>query len=104
MYEHRGMAFPQISAGYPAQAVQSSPGITGPGAAYSGSRAEMPGKDGPNMALELKTASFDGYDTGADDYITKPFSLMVLVSKVNALMRRLGSATETGKVLVSEDL
>ena len=29
------------------------------------------------------------YDTGADDYITKPFSLMALVSKVNALMRRL---------------
>lgn len=28
-------------------------------------------------------------DTGADDYITKPFSLMALVSKVNALMRRL---------------
>ena len=28
---------------------------------------------------------------GADDYITKPFSLMVLVSKVHALMKRVGT-------------
>lgn len=29
-----------------------------------------------------------GYDLGADDYITKPFSLAVLLSKVNAVLRR----------------
>lgn len=29
-----------------------------------------------------------GYDCGADDYITKPFSLRVLLAKVNALLRR----------------
>ena len=29
-----------------------------------------------------------GYNAGADDYITKPFSLPVLVSKVNAMMKR----------------
>ena len=31
-------------------------------------------------------------DIGADDYITKPFSLMVLVSKVHAFMKRVETA------------
>lgn len=31
----------------------------------------------------------NGYCTGADDYITKPFSVKILALKVNALMRRL---------------
>ncbi|MDE6925500.1 MAG: response regulator transcription factor, partial [Acetatifactor sp.] len=47
-------------------------------------------------ALDSETDMVNGYDSGADDYITKPFSLMVLVSKVNALMRRLGSSAEGG--------
>ena len=37
-------------------------------------------------ALDQEIDIVNGYDTGADDYITKPFSLMALVSKVNALM------------------
>ncbi len=45
-------------------------------------------------ALDTEADIVNGYDTGADDYITKPFSLMVLVSKVNALMRRLESSGE----------
>lgn len=40
-------------------------------------------------ALDQEIDIVNGYDTGADDYITKPFSLMALVLKVNALMRRL---------------
>ena len=35
-----------------------------------------------------------GYEAGADDYIAKPFSLPVLLSKVNALMRRLSPEKE----------
>ncbi len=46
----------------------------------------------------------NGYDTGADDYITKPFSLMVLVSKVNALMRRIGGRTEHKSVLACGEI
>lgn len=40
-------------------------------------------------ALDQEIDIVNGYDTGADDYVTKPFSLMVLTSKVNALMRRI---------------
>ncbi|MBO5352136.1 MAG: response regulator transcription factor [Lachnospiraceae bacterium] len=40
-------------------------------------------------ALDQEIDIVNGYDTGADDYITKPFSVNVLMSKVNALMRRL---------------
>lgn len=39
-----------------------------------------------------------GYDLGADDYITKPFSLMVLVSKVNAVLRRKFNHKEAKKI------
>ena len=33
-------------------------------------------------ALDQEIDIVNGYDTGADDYITKPFSLMALVSKI----------------------
>nr|WP_306291117.1 response regulator transcription factor [Lactonifactor longoviformis] len=39
-------------------------------------------------ALDQEMDIVNGYDAGADDYMTKPFSLMVLVSKVHALMKR----------------
>lgn len=40
-------------------------------------------------ALDQEIDIINGYDTGADDYITKPFSVNALVAKVNAFMRRL---------------
>jgi two-component system response regulator VicR len=39
-----------------------------------------------------------GYDLGADDYITKPFSLAVLISKVNAVLRRKVNNNEAEKI------
>lgn len=39
-------------------------------------------------ALDQEIDIVNGYDTGADDYITKPFSVTILAAKVNALMRR----------------
>ena len=53
-------------------------------------------------ALDQEIDIVNGYDTGADDYITKPFSVNVLTAKVNALMRRLSEKEFT--VLISDNL
>lgn len=45
-------------------------------------------------AMDQEIDIVNGYDTGADDYITKPFSVNILTSKVNAFMRRLGNKEE----------
>lgn len=34
----------------------------------------------------------DGLNIGADDYLTKPFSMKVLIARIKALMRRMGEA------------
>lgn len=39
-------------------------------------------------ALNDETTQLKGFDTGADDYVSKPVSTSVFVSKVNALFRR----------------
>ena len=48
----------------------------------------------PVMMLTAKGTEFDtvcGLDAGADDYVAKPFGMMELVSRVNALLRRAGA-------------
>ena len=48
----------------------------------------------PVMMLTAKGAEYDkvmGLDAGADDYLAKPFGMMELVSRVNALLRRSAS-------------
>ena len=66
----------------------------------------MPGMDGyrvlrnvraennlPVIMLSAKSSDSDkilGLDLGADDYITKPFGVMELISRVRALLRRSG--------------
>lgn len=49
----------------------------------------------PIIMVTAKSAEYDkveGLDSGADDYITKPFGMMELVSRVKALLRRTVSA------------
>ncbi len=49
----------------------------------------------PILMLTAKSGDLDeaeGLDTGADDYLTKPFSFPVLVARVRALTRRQRSA------------
>ena len=44
-----------------------------------------------------------GFDLGADDYITKPFSVKELIARVNAVLRRAGKKKE-GKVFKVDGL
>ena len=50
-------------------------------------------------AMDSEIDVVNGYDAGADDYITKPFSLMVLVSKVQAFMRRMEGVCGHNRIL-----
>lgn len=51
-------------------------------------------------AMDSEADIINGYECGADDYITKPFSLSVLVSKVNAIMKRYGTASGNIKNII----
>src|SRR6266550_2388491 len=65
----------------------------------------LPGKDGFAVAAELRAAGhfvpvlmltargrpddvLRGFESGADDYLPKPFELSVLLARLNALLRR----------------
>jgi DNA-binding response OmpR family regulator len=53
------------------------------------------GHEVPILMLTAKDGEYDeaeGLDTGADDYLTKPFSYVVLVARIKALLRRRPSA------------
>jgi DNA-binding response OmpR family regulator len=59
----------------------------------------------PILMLTAKDGEFDeaeALDTGADDYVTKPFSHVVLVARLRALIRR--GAGERPAVLEAGDL
>ncbi len=56
--------------------------------------------DIPVIFLTARVSEEDklrGFDLGADDYITKPFSVKELIARVNAVLRRTGKKKE-GKV------
>ena len=49
----------------------------------------------PVIMLTAKTAEYDrvkGLDSGADDYISKPFGVMELLSRIRAVLRRVEKA------------
>ncbi len=51
----------------------------------------------PVIMMTAKTSEFDvvrGLDLGADDYVTKPFGIMELLSRIRSVMRRSKSAVE----------
>lgn len=63
-------------------------------------------KDIPVIMLTAKTSEFDkvkGLDMGADDYISKPFGVMELISRVKAVLRRT-SIPSPSNVLSLDDI
>jgi len=57
----------------------------------------------PIIMLTAKNSEYDkvkGLDMGADDYISKPFGVMELIARVNAVLRR-GGTDEKEKLEVS---
>jgi two-component system OmpR family response regulator len=59
----------------------------------------------PVLMLTAKDGEYDqadAFDLGADDYLTKPFSFVVLIARLRALIRR--GAPERPTVLVAGDL
>jgi len=52
-------------------------------------------------ALNDETTQLKSFNTGADDYVSKPVSTSVFVSKVNALFRRV-KKQESNKIVIEE--
>ena len=59
----------------------------------------------PIIMLSARSEDADkslGLDTGADDYISKPFSPMELVSRVKALLRRTNTSMSLNELIVGD--
>lgn len=70
-------------------------------------RAGAETADLPVMMLTAKSSEYDrvvGLDSGADDYMPKPFGMMELVSRVRALLRRAAKPAEEDKLFTAGSL
>ena len=73
-------------------------------------RAMQETKDTPVILLTAKNTEYDkvvGLDSGADDYVAKPFGMMELVARIRAVLRRTQSGTsgeEQSRPLVAGSL
>ncbi len=70
-------------------------------------RSESKSSGIPVIMLTAKDTEFDvvtGLDAGADDYITKPFGMMNLVSRIKAVLRRYEKVNKKAEILETDML
>ena len=78
----------------------------------------LPGKDGYSLLRTMRSAGFaspvlilsargeewdkvKGFRLGCDDYVVKPFSVIELIARINALLRRVGNEkTESDRIII----
>lgn len=68
-------------------------------------RSDKRTKNLPVIMVTAKSSEIDkvkGLDSGADDYVTKPFGVMELISRVKALLRRSYQETEKVELIYHE--
>ena len=66
-------------------------------------RKDTKTKNIPVIMLTAKGAEYDkvsALDLGADDYVTKPFGMMELVSRIRAVLRRTGRGKNTDEPVI----
>lgn len=55
-------------------------------------------------ALDSEEHQLKGFDLNVDDYVTKPFSMPVLLRKIAAILRRAGGEDNQSRMLAYKDL
>ena len=70
-------------------------------------RADVNTQSLPILMLTAKSEETDqvvGFNVGADDYVTKPFSIKILLERVKVLLRRYNRKEEMGDVVASQGI